>query len=44
MCERVTVAEARCSHCGKLLGYDVVAARFVCPRCKAETRIEAAKK
>lgn len=34
---KVPLAEVRCPKCGKLLGYDVVGARFVCPRCKAET-------
>jgi len=33
------LGEARCVNCGRLLGHDVVAARFDCPRCKSTTII-----
>lgn len=35
----IAMVEARCRHCDRLLGRDVVAARFDCPRCKSETVI-----
>lgn len=38
---RRSIAEARCPQCNKLLGYNVVAARFRCPRCKNEVTFDA---
>lgn len=33
------LAEARCGQCNRLLGRDVVGARFDCPRCKTVTEV-----